>query len=311
MKKVPVTIVTGALGSGKTTFVNYILTAEHGLKIGVIVNEFGEVGIDGELIVSSKEKLIELPNGCVCCTVRDDLIGAAKELLDSGKVEYLVVETSGMAEVVPVAVSFDVKGLDERTELDSIICVVDAENHADNLKRNATALEQVRCADIILLNKVDLVPRKSVEELKKGLKKLVAGVVIIETVKGVADLKLLLGVHKFSPKETWKREEHGHAHDPRIKSASCEAGPVDSDKVQKFLEALPRSIFRAKGIICIKESAQGAEDELRVIFHKVGKRVELEFSRPWNEGEERRTKIVFIGTDVDAKLLQTQLDKCA
>src|SRR3989338_319256 len=116
-KKIPVTIITGALGSGKTTFVNHILTSDHGLRIGVIVNEFGDVGIDGDLIVASKEELIELKNGCVCCTARGDLIAASKQLLQTGKIDYLLVETSGLSEVKPAIVAFDEKELLEKTVL--------------------------------------------------------------------------------------------------------------------------------------------------------------------------------------------------
>ena len=310
--KIPVTIVTGALGAGKTTFVNYVLTAEHGLKIGVIVNEYGAVGIDGDIIVASKERMIELPNGCICCTVRGDLVEASKKLIATKKIDYLMIETSGLAEVIPVAMTFNAPELIKKAELDSIICVIDAENFDENMKRNRTALEQLQCADIVLLNKVDLVDKKKVEEIKKDVKKKVPKSQILETVKGRANLKLLLGVAKFDADKhlVWKRTEHEHAHDPGIEAFSCVAGAVDSDKVQAFLENLPDNIFRAKGILCIKESEAGAGDELRIVFQKVGKRTELEFTRPWEEGEEKQTKLVFIGTKLKPKELQKKLDSC-
>lgn len=310
---IPATIVTGALGAGKTTFVNYVLTAEHGLKIGVIVNEFGAVGIDGALIMTTKEKMIELPNGCICCTVRGDLMEAIENLIATKKIDYLIIETSGLAEVIPVAQTFNAPQLVDKAELDSIICIVDAENYEENMERNKTAKEQLKCADIVLLNKVDLVNRKKVEEIKKEIKKIVSKAQILETIKGKAPLKLLLGVGKFDAEQhlVWKREEHEHAHEPGIEAAACITGAVDHEKVQKFLENLPETIFRAKGILCIKESEPGAGDELRIVFQKVGKRTEMEFTRPWKEDERKETKVVFIGTKLKPKELQKKLDACA
>lgn len=311
MDKIPVTIVTGALGSGKTTFVNQVLTAEHGLRIGVIVNEFGEVGIDSELIVSSKEQMIELANGCVCCTVRGDLVEAAKQLIATNRIDYLLVETSGLAEVIPVAMAFTVGDLEEKCDLDSIICVIDAENYYDNTRRHLSALEQLQASDIVLLNKVDLVTPERIEDIKEDIKKKLPNATIIETVKATAPLKMLLGVGKFDIEKTksWVVEEEEHTHE-HVESCACKTGPVDSDKVQEFLENLPDNIYRAKGILCIKESKPGEADELRIIFHKVGKRTGLEFSRPFEENESRETKIVFIGTELKPKELQKGLEKC-
>ena len=310
MGKIPVTIVTGALGAGKTTFVNFVLTATHGLKIGVIVNEFGAVGIDGDLLRASTEQLIELPNGCICCTVRDDLIKASLELIATNKIDFLMIETSGMAEVLPAAMTFNAPELVDKAELDSILCVIDGMNYEENAKRNPTAKEQLECSDIVLLSKIDLVDRKQVEQIKQEIKKIVPNAVILETVKGQVDLKLVLGL-KFKHKEKeWKKSEHEHAHNIAVESASCVIGPADSDKLQLFLENLPDNIFRAKGILCIKESVPGARDELRIVFQKVGKRTELEFSRPWLAEERKETKVVFIGTKLNHKALQEELEKC-
>lgn len=312
MEKIPVTIVTGALGSGKTTFVNYVLTAEHGLKVGVIVNEYGAIGIDGALMMTTKEKMIELPNGCVCCTVRGDLLEAAQQLIETGKIDYLMVETSGLAEAIPVAMTFNAPSIVEKAELDSIICVLDAENYEDNMKRNQTALEQLQCADIVLLNKVDLVDKKRLDDIKKDVKKYIPNAMIIETEKGRANLKLLLGVGKFNPDKhlTWERKEHDHAHNTGMETTSFVTGSVDPDKFEAFWTSLPENIFRAKGIICIKESKPGEGDELRVAFHKVGKRWDMEFTRPWEEGEVKETKVVFIGTKLKPKELQKGLNSC-
>ncbi|PIN75965.1 hypothetical protein COV18_00895 [Candidatus Woesearchaeota archaeon CG10_big_fil_rev_8_21_14_0_10_37_12] len=313
MKKTPITIITGALGSGKTTFVNHILTADHGLKIGVIVNEFGDVGIDSDIILASEEDLIELKNGCVCCTARGDLIKASKELLATGKVDYLLVETSGLSEVKPAIVAFDEPELLEKTELDSIICVIDAENYFENLHRSRTALEQLQCADIVLLNKVDLAGSEKVTEVKQDLIKHIPNAQIIETVKGIADLKLLLGVGKFSAEKhaEWGKEDNNEHNHAEAEAIALTTGTVDPEKIQTFFDELPETIFRAKGIVCMKESEPGAKDELKIIFHKVGKRVEMEFGKPWKKDEKRETKIVLIGTDIDKKKLEEKLKNCS
>ncbi len=311
--KIPVTIITGALGSGKTTFVNHVLTAEHGLKVGVIVNEYGAVGIDGALLeTKTEEDFIELPNGCICCTVRSDLIEAAQTLIATGNIDYLMIETSGVAEAVPVAMSFSAPELIDIARIDGIICVVDAENYDENKQRNKTAIEQLEASDIVLLNKADRVEQKDIARITEDIKKHVPNAHIIETVKCNVNLKLLLGVGAFDPDKhlSWNKAEHQHAHDTGVEVVSCTTGPVDSDKAQAFLENLPKTIFRAKGILCIKESEPGLQDELRIVFQKVGAYTELEFTRPWKENENKETKVVFIGTDLRPKELQEQLENC-
>ena len=306
MEKIPVTIVTGALGAGKTTFINYVLTANHGLRIGVMVNEFGKVSIDSQLLVASKEKMVELPNGCMCCMIRGDIVKAALQLINSNKIDYLIVETSGLAEVLPVAYTFNAPELIEQTELDSILCVVDAENHEENKKNIHVTLDQLYNADIVILSKADLVSKSAAEKVKAEVKNMVPRALILEGVKGQVDLKAVLGVGRFEVKN--HLEKKSHHHNEEIQSVSFTTGPVDSDKVQEFLENLSDSIFRAKGILCIKESEKGLEDELRISFQKVGKRTELEFTRAWEPGEKKQTVLVFIGRKLNEKALQKRLD---
>ncbi|RMD58406.1 GTP-binding protein, partial [Candidatus Woesearchaeota archaeon] len=302
-KKVPVTIVTGALGSGKTTFVNRVLTSDHGLRIGVIVNEFGEVGIDSELIVRSEEKLVELSNGCVCCSVREDLVSTVKMLVEKERVNYILLETSGLSEVVPAAMAFEATELKDIAFIDSIICLVDAVHFLDALRKHRSVREQVEVADFVLLNKADLVHRSDLDRIKEVIRDIVPQAHIIETVRADVDVRLLLGVNKPHLVEDWKKSQHLHAHDGGISAVSAEAGAVDSDKVQEFLESLPDTVFRAKGILCIKESRPGEGDELRVSFQKVGRFVDLELTRPWLPSEEKKTKVVFIGKHLDSKAL--------
>ncbi len=303
--KIPVTIVTGALGAGKTTFINYILTANHGLCVGVIVNEFGSIPVDSELLLTSKEKLIDLPNGCVCCMVRDDLIDASLSLLDRD-IDYLVIETSGLAEVAPVALTFNSPKLIGKTELDSIVCVADADNYDLNKKNLQVTLDQLHCADIVLLNKADLIAPLRLKEIKEDIKKIIPKAVVLESVRGQVDLPAVLGVKLFH-----EIKDTAHSHDNSIESVSCTSGSVDADKVQAWLENLPDNIIRAKGILCIKESEPGLDDELRIAFNKVGKRFELEFTRPWEPNEKKRTFLVFIGRNLDKDGLQEKLNSCS
>lgn len=235
---------------------------------------------------------------------------AAKQLLDTGKVNYLLVETSGLADVVPVALAFSMGELEDVTELDSIICVVDAENYFHTARQFMTTIEQIQCSDIVLLNKADLVDKTKLEHVKADIRKHLPNAQIIETVKSNAPLNLLLAVGRYDPEKQkeWKEQ---HEHDKDITATSCTTGPVDSDKVQEFLENLPENIYRAKGILCIAESEPGKGDELRITFQKVGKRTELEFSRPWEEGETKETTLVFIGKDLDPEWLQKKLDACS
>ena len=301
---IPVTIVTGALGSGKTTLINHILTSNHGLKVGVIVNEFGSIGIDSGILMTTSEKLIELPNGCICCMVREDITIAALKLIKEGKIDYLVIETSGLAEPLPVAFAFSEPQIKEYAELDSIICVIDSENCEQSLKE-PIARDQLQSSDIVILNKVDLA--SSITHTKSLIRKYSPHTQIIESVKCSIPVNLILGSQKFDPSKLKKEKKHMKT---GFVSESFITGPVDPDKSQEFLENLPENIFRAKGILCIKESEKGSGDELRVSFQKVGKRTELEFTRPWQEGEKKETKLVFIGTKLDKKELKKSLEEC-
>ncbi len=209
----PVTIITGFLGSGKTTLLNHILTNQQGLKTAVLVNEFGEIGIDNELIVTTGEDMVELNNGCVCCTINNDLVEAVYKVLErEEKVDYLVVETTGLADPLPVALTFLGTELRDMTRLDSIVTVVDCENFSLDLFNSEAAYSQIAYGDIILLNKVDLVDEADVDALEVRIRDIKAGARILRTTKSQVPLPLILSVGLFESDQYFGAETSGHDH---------------------------------------------------------------------------------------------------
>ncbi|MBD1895474.1 GTP-binding protein [Coleofasciculus sp. FACHB-129] len=221
----PVTIITGFLGSGKTTLLNHILSNQQGVKTAVLVNEFGEIGIDNELIVTTGEDMVELSNGCICCTINNDLVEAVYKVLErEEKVDYLVVETTGLADPLPVALTFLGTELRDMTRLDSIITVVDSENFSLDLFNSEAAASQIAYGDIILLNKADLVDEADLDSLEVRIRDMKGGARIMRTTKGQVPLPLLLSVGLFETDKYFQNDEaekghdhhhhdHGHDHD--------------------------------------------------------------------------------------------------
>jgi G3E family GTPase len=210
----PVTIITGFLGSGKTTLLNHILTNQEGLKTAVLVNEFGEIGIDNDLLITTGEDMVELNNGCVCCTINNDLVDAVYRVLErQEKVDYLVVETTGLADPLPVALTFLGTDLRDLTRLDSIVTVVDAENFSIDLFNSEAAQNQIAYGDIILLNKADLVDEADLDVLEVRVRDLREGARIIRTVKSQVPLPLILSVGLFQSDQYFAPVEKEHEHD--------------------------------------------------------------------------------------------------
>ncbi len=333
----PVTIITGFLGSGKTTLLNHILTNQQGLKTAVLVNEFGEIGIDNELIVSTGENMVELNNGCICCTINNDLVDAVYKVLErEEKLDYLVVETTGLADPLPVALTFLGTELRDLTRLDSIITVVDAANYSLDLFNSDAAYSQIAYGDVIILNKADLVDEAALNDLEIKINEVKEGARILRTTRSEVPLALILSVGLFeSDKYFDAADQHDHEHDHHDHDhhdhdhSKCDDDHHDHDhhhhsehldndgftsisfqsekpfsirKFQYFLDnQLSTNIFRAKGIMWFDESPK------RHIFHLCGKRFTMD-DDDWKG--EPKNQIVLIGQNLDHETLLTQLENC-
>ena len=215
----PVTILTGFLGAGKTTLLNHILANQQGVKTAVLVNEFGEIGIDNDLIIATGDDMVELSNGCICCSINGELLEAVYRILDRpDPVDYLVVETTGLADPLPVAMTFLGSDLRDQTRLDSIITLVDAENFSDEILEGEVARAQVVYGDILLLNKCDLVSEQRLSEVEGQLRAIKTDARILRSVNGDVSLPLLLSVglfesDKVAAEQNHDDHDHGHSHD--------------------------------------------------------------------------------------------------
>lgn len=312
---IPVTVLTGFLGSGKTTLLNYILSANHGLRVGVIINEFGEISIDHKLITGQRDDVIELANGCVCCTMRGDLLRAIQQVLSSqNDVEYILIETTGLADPLPIAQSLLRPELQGLLHLDSIVTLVDAAHFDENLDHAEIAYNQMVYGDILLINKADLVDEQTLDLIEKGIRTINPDARILRCVNAQVDLHLILGVGAFQLEQKFGRSKddtkHEHSHDDDEHLADFEAiafrssQPINPDRFQAFMHAVPTEIFRGKGVLRIA----GMDD--RMIFHQVGDRCTVVPGEPWAPDEERLTELVFIGRHVNKEALLEQLRAC-
>lgn len=314
-QKVPVTVLTGYLGAGKTTLLNRILTEEHDKRVAVIVNEFGEIGIDNQLVVDADEEILEMNNGCICCTVRGDLIRIVSDLMSRrDRFEHVVIETTGLADPAPVIQSFFTDEVMLRqTQLDAVVTVVDVK-HITQHWESEEAQEQIAFADIILLNKSELVAAEAMEALKQNVRGMNAIAKIYTTNYCDLPLDSVLGVQSFDLKNALAidpefLDESPHEHDDSVYSVAIdEPGAVDTDKLNRWLYQLVQAhgpnLFRMKGIL-------NAHDmERRFVFQGVHMTLDGRPGKPWKSGETRRNELIFIGRNLGQMNLQTGFQSC-
>ncbi|MFC0552338.1 CobW family GTP-binding protein [Planotetraspora thailandica] len=320
--RVPVTVLTGFLGSGKTTLVNRILTEQHGLRIAVIENEFGEVGIDDALVLDAEEEIFEMNNGCICCTVRGDLIRILGALMRKrDRFDHILIETTGLADPAPVAQTFFMDDeIAAQLRLDAIVTLVDAAHllqHLDEVKPEGVeneAVEQIAFADRVVLNKTDLVRQETIDEVVSRIRAVNALVEIIPAQHAEIDLRRVLDVGAFDLDRVLKDDpafltETEHQHDATVTSVGIDVpGELDEDRLNGWLGNLLRTkgadIFRSKGIVAI------AGESRQYVFQGVHMLLDGEFGRDWREDETRRNRLVFIGRNLDREALERAFADC-
>ena len=344
-EKIPVTVLTGYLGAGKTTLLNRILSEPHGKKYAVIVNEFGEIGIDNDLVVGADEEIFEMNNGCICCTVRGDLIRILDGLIRrKGNFDAIIVETTGLADPAPVAQTFFMdETVGRRTKLDAVVTVADAKWLNERLKDAPEAKNQIAFADVILINKTDLVSSEQLSEVEARIRGINPYAKLHRTERAKIPLDAVLGRNAFDLDRILDLEpdflgadnhdhhhdhdhDHGHHHGDEDGHAHAHGGlkhyhdeemqsialrtekPLDPDKffpwVQDLVQKEGPNILRCKGILAFKD------DEERFVFQGVHMILDGDHQRPWKPDEKRDSRIVFIGRNLPGKLITEGFESC-
>jgi G3E family GTPase len=330
--KIPVTVLTGYLGAGKTTLLNRILTESHGKRFAVIVNEFGEIGIDNDLIVESDEEIYEMNNGCVCCTVRGDLIGVLEGLMRRpGRFDAIVVETTGLADPAPVVQTFFMdEEVRARTSLDAVVTVVDARHLPLRMVDSREAEDQIAFADVILLNKTDLVSAEELAAVEATVRAVNPHAELHRTERAGVALDRVLSRAAFDLQRALDNDpefldpapvcapgcDHAHhhhrapsaIHDTSVTSVSLRTAELDTNRffpwIHRLTQEQGQNILRFKGILAL-----GSEDR-RYVIQGVHMIVEGDYQRSWKAEERRESRLVFIGRELDREALRAGLEAC-
>jgi len=313
---IPVTILTGFLGAGKTTLLNRMLNGSHGLRVAVLVNDFGAINIDTKLIVDVEDNAISLSNGCVCCQIRDDLVETIEEVINRPEnPKYILLEASGVADPSGIAMTFAIPNFRDRIRLDSIISIVDTEQvfaNADNPYLSILKLQQIGFSDMVILNKVDLVNDEQLQRVKDWINNKMRRVRMVEAVQCDVPLEILLAVGRFDPQQLIE-SDHGrhhqstdHGHEFSTWSFETDQ-PISLDALNEMVKKrLPGNIYRCKGVVYAAE-----EPTRRAVLQVVGRRSDISLDEEWGDTLPR-TQIVAIGApgSIDPNALTAEFDAC-
>jgi len=318
---VPVTLLTGFLGAGKTTLLNRILNGEHGLRVGVLVNDFGAINIDAELIEGVEENTINLTNGCVCCEIRDDLVNSLEQLLTrEDAIDYVILEASGIADPEGIVMTFLNPRYEGLLRLDSITCIIDAVGifaHGDNERVNLLKLRQIGFADLVVLNKTDLVGSEHIEVIREWIDHHIHRIRIVEATQCDVPLEILLAVGRFDPAHAVSRRQEDEGRNHQSHLGDGDAGklfetwsyesdrPFSLDALRHMVRReLPASIYRCKGIVFAADSS-----DKRLALQAVGRRTEISELDSWGQ-RTPRSQVVAIGAAIDPQELNELFDGC-